>query len=158
MFGIGMQELMIILVLALLVLGPTKLPSVARTIGKGMREIRRASDDLRTAMMVDLDDSPPKSAPAPPFAGELPRPVSQSVPSLEGERVDVASAPDDGLPMPENGTVARGAMVENSDEDPHAGMPYAADPGALAAAVEQAKRDATPPHEPEPVATDDTLT
>jgi len=47
MFGIGGQELIIILVLALILLGPKKLPDIAKSLGKAMGEFQRASDDLK---------------------------------------------------------------------------------------------------------------
>jgi Tat protein translocase TatB subunit len=47
MFGIGMPELLVILGLALIILGPKKLPEIARGLGKAMREFRRATNDLR---------------------------------------------------------------------------------------------------------------
>jgi|GEM_PF-407412 len=47
MFGIGTQELIIILVIALLILGPKQLPELAKTIGKGLSELRRAMDGVK---------------------------------------------------------------------------------------------------------------
>lgn len=47
MFGIGMPELLLILGLALIVLGPKKLPELARALGKGLAEFRRATDELK---------------------------------------------------------------------------------------------------------------
>lgn len=46
MFGIGMQELIIIVIIALLVVGPKKLPDVAKTLGKGFNEFRNALDGV----------------------------------------------------------------------------------------------------------------
>ncbi|HXV36695.1 MAG TPA: Sec-independent protein translocase protein TatB [Myxococcota bacterium] len=47
MFGIGMTELLVILTVALIVLGPKKLPELARSLGKGLAEFRRASSEMR---------------------------------------------------------------------------------------------------------------
>ncbi len=46
MFGIGPTELIVILIIALLVIGPKKLPDLARTLGRGMAEFRRATSDI----------------------------------------------------------------------------------------------------------------
>jgi TatA/E family protein of Tat protein translocase len=59
MFGLSMTEVVIILGLALLLLGPDQLPSIAKTLGKGMREIRKATDDLKSTFdqeIVRLDE------------------------------------------------------------------------------------------------------
>jgi Tat protein translocase TatB subunit len=53
MFGIGPMELVLILVVALLVLGPKRMPELARTIGKGLGEFRRASNELRESLAID---------------------------------------------------------------------------------------------------------
>jgi sec-independent protein translocase protein TatA len=47
MFGFGMPEIVILLVLALIVFGPQKLPELCRSLGKGMAEFKRASNDFR---------------------------------------------------------------------------------------------------------------
>ena len=55
MFNIGPTELIIILVLALIVFGPTRLPEIGRSIGRSLREFRRASDEIRGEIERDLD-------------------------------------------------------------------------------------------------------
>lgn len=55
MFGIGTTELMVILVVALLVLGPKKLPQVARSLGKAFGEFRRVSTDVKRTIDTEVD-------------------------------------------------------------------------------------------------------
>lgn len=54
MLGIGMQEILIILVVALIVIGPKRLPELAKTLGKGFAEFRKAADDLQETVRMDL--------------------------------------------------------------------------------------------------------
>lgn len=56
--GIGFSEILIVLLVALLVMGPEKFPEAARKIGKGMREMRRMSTNLREMLMLDEDLNP----------------------------------------------------------------------------------------------------
>jgi len=60
MFGLGTAELLIILFIALIVLGPKELPKVARTLGRGIRELQRAKDDLKKNIEFE-DDSDEKT-------------------------------------------------------------------------------------------------
>src|SRR6476659_2756980 len=64
--NIGAPELIIILVIALLILGPGKLPEVGASIGKSIREFRKASSDLSDSVNVNVDTSP--LPPTPPAA------------------------------------------------------------------------------------------
>ncbi|MEW5855608.1 MAG: twin-arginine translocase TatA/TatE family subunit, partial [Myxococcota bacterium] len=57
MFGLGITELVIILVVALLFLGPEKLPEVAKTLGKGLRELRKATDDIKDSVNNTVGDA-----------------------------------------------------------------------------------------------------
>ncbi len=61
--NIGPLELIVILVIALLILGPGKLPEVGASIGKGLREFRKASSDVQDSMQVNVDTSPLPAAP-----------------------------------------------------------------------------------------------
>lgn len=57
MFGtIGMQEMVFVMVAALLIFGPKKLPELGRTLGRGMAEFRRATSDLKRSIDVELDE------------------------------------------------------------------------------------------------------
>lgn len=50
MFGLGFGEIAVILVIALIVLGPNKLPELARSLGKGLREFRKATEDFKSTI------------------------------------------------------------------------------------------------------------
>lgn len=54
MFGIGLTELIVILVVALIFIGPEKLPGIARTLGRAFNEFRRAGDELKKSI-ADID-------------------------------------------------------------------------------------------------------
>jgi TatA/E family protein of Tat protein translocase len=53
MLGIGMQEIIIILVVALIVIGPKKLPDLARAMGRALGEFRKATDDLKENLDIN---------------------------------------------------------------------------------------------------------
>ncbi len=62
MFGIGVQELIIIAIIALLIVGPKKLPDLAKTLGKGFRDFKNATEgvteDLKDALKEDETPKP----------------------------------------------------------------------------------------------------
>jgi Tat protein translocase TatB subunit len=53
MFGIGMPELILIMVIALIVIGPKKLPDLARALGRGMAEFRKATQEIKDSLDLD---------------------------------------------------------------------------------------------------------
>ena len=55
MFGIGLPELILILAIALVVIGPKKLPELGRTIGKAMREFKKATSEIKESINSELD-------------------------------------------------------------------------------------------------------
>ena len=97
MFGIGMQEIMIVLVIALLVIGPKKLPEVAKAMGKGYGEFRRAFEDMRNSINVDMKSEEEKIDLLPTNAkkaGEI-----KTTPSKEESSVpDLGKAAEKGEP------------------------------------------------------------
>ncbi|MEZ0323217.1 MAG: Sec-independent protein translocase protein TatB [Hydrogenothermaceae bacterium] len=54
MFGIGLQELLLIMVVALIVLGPQRLPEVAKSLGKFYRELRGSIEDVKSSIAQDI--------------------------------------------------------------------------------------------------------
>ena len=127
MFNIGAGELVVILVAALLVLGPQRLPEFARAIGKFMREFRRQTDEVRTVverefykMDQDFADEPrPKVHPPTPAALPSPVPVASAVtPAASPE----TPAPSAHVPAAESSAIA---------SSPSSEPPAAAQPDAL---------------------------
>lgn len=80
----GPVELIIILVIALLILGPGKLPDVGSALGKSIREFRKASSDINDSVKMDtppLTATPPAApAPAAPAAAAQPAPAPIETP------------------------------------------------------------------------------
>ena len=111
--SLGVPELLFILVLALLVFGPRKLPEIGRTLGRAMGEFRRATSDLKRTLDVELSTeelskpptaaatpkppTPPatlESVPAPSPAAESPPPSTASSDSATPEADPAEEKPD----------------------------------------------------------------
>ena len=65
MFGLGMQELVIIMVIALIIFGPRKLPELGRSLGKSIGEFKKASNELRNTIEDEIRVEETKVTPAP---------------------------------------------------------------------------------------------
>jgi sec-independent protein translocase protein TatB len=129
MFGIGMQEIVLICVIALIVVGPKKLPEIARALGKGYGEFRRTFDEMKRNVETEFDTDeirrslrdlqappPPPAAPPPPaetlltaqpapYPGGAPDPYRSPYPELMDGAPPPPETPDataPGAPRPED--------------------------------------------------------
>jgi sec-independent protein translocase protein TatA len=105
MFDIGLQELILIFVIALLVFGPKNLPQLGRSLGRAMREFRRASAEFESTIRTNLQIDEPDPPPPPTVTADAPLVTTES------------SAPGTG------GSEA----LPDSALDPHAVSPIAAE-------------------------------
>ena len=60
MFNIGSEELLLVLAIALIVFGPKKLPEIGRTLGRSLRELKRASNEMMSAVQQPLEEDSPE--------------------------------------------------------------------------------------------------
>jgi sec-independent protein translocase protein TatA len=80
-FDVGIPEILVILVIALIVIGPTKLPEFGRTIGKSLREFRKATSEVREHLSLGLEDDedePTAPIPSSPWTASRPEPGNGS--------------------------------------------------------------------------------
>lgn len=117
MFNIGSGEIALIAVVALLVLGPTRLPELARGIGKFVREFRRQTDEVRGVVEREFYRM---DAPPPPKLHDLPLPIK---PAQDAVPLGAEAGPDDALPPPAD-DVSASQLTR--------GMPPASEPTASA--------------------------
>jgi len=81
-FNVGPMELIIVLVIALLILGPGKLPEVGAAFGKTIREFRKASSDIQETANLATSPSAPAQAPAPSAPAPVaPAPAQAAAPT-----------------------------------------------------------------------------
>jgi len=141
MFGIGMQEILVVLVIALVVIGPKKLPELAKSLGKGYGEFRRAFEEMKNTINVDVKTEEEKenirrihenasSTPPQPVPEAMPEPSSAApAPIVDdgGERsADTqAAAPTEQPQIPggeeKPGTAPPAPPYGNQDEEVEGG-------------------------------------
>jgi TatA/E family protein of Tat protein translocase len=111
--NIGPGELILILVIALVVLGPGKLPDVAQSLGKSVREFRRAATDVTEAGKLDAPASSQSSQAAAPAA---PAPAAPATPAASPASSEADAAADAPTPPAAGGS-------QSPDARPNAGEP-----------------------------------
>lgn len=89
MFGIGMTEMVLIAALALVILGPKKLPDLARSLGKGFAEFKRATNELKSTIDLEIkaDDERHEKELRTKKNQEIPENADEALSQLEGEEV-----------------------------------------------------------------------
>lgn len=100
MFNIGPQELILVLAVALIVVGPKRLPEMARLLGRGLNELRKVQDEVRDMVKFDLTDDQGE-----PFI----------TPPPHHARV---AAPDEQVEATSNGHGTIAAEAEEADTEP----------------------------------------
>jgi TatA/E family protein of Tat protein translocase len=115
----GPLELVIILVIALLILGPGKLPEVGSALGKSIREFRKASSDVQDAVKVNVDTTP------------LPNTLSSQAAPNTPSPTDTAPAPATYTQDEVEARVAA-AVAAAKAETARTGTPQTADPTSTA--------------------------
>jgi Tat protein translocase TatB subunit len=107
MFGIGMPELLLILGLALIVIGPKKLPDVAKALGRGLAEFKRATEDLKNTINTESQVAETRE--------RLQREGKIKVPGAQADGEEGA-APEDSSAQ-EKDAAQGSAAGQNADED-----------------------------------------
>ena len=121
MLNIGPHELLLVLVVALLVVGPARLPELGRSIGRGLRELRKAQDEVRRSIQVSLDEppTPPRRRPERPAATGA---AADDGPSPNGSNPEAAPASTTAAAVSEAVAAAQeaGPPAEGGDDTPAA--------------------------------------
>ena len=104
MGSIGPAEILVVLVVALIVLGPTRLPDAARSLGRAVSEFRRVTSSLQSEVREAFADQPPSFSPPP---HEDVRPASEPA----GPRAASPPPPSPERPEPGKGSQADGPRL-----------------------------------------------
>ena len=110
MFGIGMTEMILIAALALIILGPKKLPDLARSLGKGFAEFKRATNDLKSTIDLEIKAEDERHNKEVMARGEqkIPANADEALSRLEVEEED---------PLAKDSTVETAEAVTKNDSE-----------------------------------------
>ena len=157
MFGIGTTELLIIMLVALIVLGPKQLPGIARSLGKALGEFRRVTTDVQRtlnleAAKIEEDEREQKKTAAVAKKTEEPQPAAKPEPSLPPS----SAAGEESIP-PTKHADSNPYVAERDETSPDASQPQSVAshaPSQESTATTQdssssVMRDASPAGEPE---------
>ncbi len=101
---LGVPELIFILILALLVFGPKRLPEIGRTLGRAMGEFRRATTDLKRTLNTEIAEAESRPAPRPvepaPAIAPAPAPAAAADGDEPAEAAEAAESDEDSEPAP----------------------------------------------------------
>ena len=107
-FGMGWMEVLLILIIALLIWGPGKLPEIARTMGRMVATLRRASNDLTTQVRRELEMEETRNSP------------SHLKPDSPAEEKEAPDSTAEGKKLPDGAVAEKvpsdGAPAEDSDD------------------------------------------
>lgn len=127
--NIGPVELIIILVIALLILGPGRLPDVGSALGKSIREFRKAATDVQDSVKLDAAPTTPAppvtpAAPAPNTLGQAAAPNVLATPAVATEPPAVATEPPAASPAaPAEPVIAAAEPAAVPEAEPVAANP-----------------------------------
>jgi len=130
MFGIGFQEMLIILVVVLIFFGPKRLPDLAKSLGKGIAEFKKASDEVRKGIDEAVKEEDGEETPKPPedlsSYGKAPGSDPAAVQTAQTEPptpadVPMESKPPAGEPSPPDDASAGAAAPETPVPPPRQG-------------------------------------
>jgi sec-independent protein translocase protein TatB len=120
MFGIGMPELLLLLAIALIVVGPKKLPELAKALGRGFAEFKKATNDLKESLDTSTDFTELKQS----FDEVQDTVVDASIPAdpndeVETDEVDTPDISSDQEYIDDlNGAAVSGDDIEDEETPP----------------------------------------
>lgn len=119
MLNIGPMELILVLLVALIFVGPKKLPEMGRTIGRSLRELRKAQDEVRQSLDLGLNEpakparsSPSRSKPRAPVAEKDTEAEKTGSETNEAARPPVTGDPGPAAPSPASEETGRTGPAE----------------------------------------------